>query len=82
MLHGTCHDRGAGAFPDDSASSGFAFGYNVGSGTFGGTTPLMACWLIHATGALIAPGYYIMAASAIALGLCLRLRETRGVDVR
>ena len=62
--------------------SGFAFGYNVGSGLFGGTTPLVAGWLIHATGSLISPSYYIMAASAIFLGLCFRLRETRGVEVR
>ena len=53
------------------------FGYNVGSGLFGGTTPLVAGWMIHATGALISPSYYIMAASAIFLGLCFRLRETR-----
>ena len=62
--------------------SGFAFGYNVGSGLFGGTTPLVAGWLIHATGSLISPSYYIMAASAIFLGLCFRLRETRGAEVR
>jgi MHS family proline/betaine transporter-like MFS transporter len=57
--------------------SGFPFGYNVGSGLFGGTTPLVAGWLIHAAGALISPSYYIMAASAISLGLCFRLREAR-----
>jgi MFS transporter, MHS family, proline/betaine transporter len=58
--------------------AGCAFGYNVGSGLFGGFTRLVAGWLIHA-GALTAPSYYIMAASAIFLGLCFRLRATRGL---
>lgn len=56
--------------------SGFAFGYNLGAGLFGGITPLLASWLIHTTGSLIAPSYYLIAASGVLLVICLRMQET------
>ena len=37
-------------FTTDVRFSGFAFGYNIGAGVFGGTTPLVATWLIQTTG--------------------------------
>lgn len=63
-------------FPTDVRFSGFAFGYNVGAGLLGGTTPLAAGWLIHATGSLKSPSVFLMAASAILLVICLKQRET------
>jgi MFS transporter, MHS family, proline/betaine transporter len=63
-------------FTTDVRFSGFAFGYNIGAGVFGGTTPLVATWLIQTTGSLYAPCAYLIAASAIMLIVCLRLRET------
>ena len=63
-------------FPTAVRFSGFAFGYNIGAGVFGGTTPLVATWLIQTTGSLQAPGVYLIAASAVMLVVCLRLRET------
>ena len=56
--------------------SGFAFGYNAGAGLFGGTTPLVAGWLIHSSGLLKAPSFYLIAASAVLLVISLNLNET------
>jgi MHS family proline/betaine transporter-like MFS transporter len=69
-------------FPTEVRFSGFAFGYNAGAGLFGGTTPLVASWLVHASGSLKAPSFYLIAASAVLLVICLRLRETFKVDVK
>jgi MFS transporter, MHS family, proline/betaine transporter len=63
-------------FPTEVRFSGFAFGYNIGAGLFGGTTPLVATWLIQSTGSLQAPSFYLIAAAAIMLVVCLRLKET------
>ncbi len=63
-------------FSTEIRFSGFAFGYNLGAGVFGGTTPLVAAWLIQTSGSVLAPSAYLIAASAILLVVCLRLRET------
>ena len=34
------------------------FATNIGAAIFGGTTPLLAAWLIHASGSLMAPSAY------------------------
>ena len=62
--------------------SGFALGYNAGAGLLGGVTPLAAGWLIHSTGSLTAPSYYLMALSAVLLVVCCRLKETFRIDPR
>jgi MHS family proline/betaine transporter-like MFS transporter len=69
-------------FPTEVRFSGFAFGYNAGAGLFGGTTPLLASWLIHSTGSLKAPSFYLIGASAVLLVICLKLRETFNLDVK
>jgi hypothetical protein len=69
-------------FPTEVRFSGFAFGYNAGAGLFGGTTPLLASWLIHSTGLLKAPSFYLIGAAAVLLVICLKLRETFNVDLR
>jgi len=50
--------------------------YNLAYTVFGGTAPLMATWLIAATGNRLAPAYYLMAVSLLALIGGLQLRET------
>jgi MFS transporter, MHS family, proline/betaine transporter len=69
-------------FPTEVRFSGFAFGYNAGAGLLGGTTPLAAGWLIHSTGSLTAPSFYLIAASAVLLVICSRLRETFKMDMK
>jgi len=61
--------------------SGFALGYNAGAAIFGGTTPLIAALLIHATGWLLAPAAYLVVAAIVILIVCWRLKETYQIDV-
>jgi len=61
--------------------SGFALGYNVGAAIFGGTTPLIAAWLIHSTGSNVAPAWYLIAASVAILLVIWRLRETYRIEM-
>ena len=58
--------------------TGLAFAYNASIGWFGGTTPLIAAWLIVETADPIAPGYWVAAAGGVSLLAALVLmRETR-----
>ena len=63
-------------FPTRVRYSGFALGYNVGAAIFGGTTPLLAAWLIHTTGSLMAPSAYLILTSLAILIVIWRLKET------
>jgi MHS family proline/betaine transporter-like MFS transporter len=52
--------------------------YNVGMALLGGTTPLVAAWLVARTGATLAPAWYLGAAAACAfLGAVLLPATTR-----
>jgi hypothetical protein len=62
--------------------SGFAFGDNIGAGVFGGTTPLVATWLLQSIGSLQAPSAYLIGSAAIMLVVCLRLKETFSLAVK
>jgi MHS family proline/betaine transporter-like MFS transporter len=52
--------------------------FNIGMGIIGGLSPLVATWLITATGEEIAPAYFIMAAGAVSFLASRFLRETAG----
>jgi MHS family proline/betaine transporter-like MFS transporter len=57
--------------------TGLAFAYNASIGWFGGTTPMIAAWLITSTGNPIMPAYWIAATGAISLLTAIFLiRET------
>ena len=63
--------------------TGLAFAYNASIGYFGGTTPLIAAWLIAATGNPIMPGYWVAAAAAVTLLTAIFLvRETGFASLR
>ncbi|MEM7442906.1 MAG: MFS transporter, partial [Pseudomonadota bacterium] len=61
--------------------SAFALGYNIGTGLFGGLTPLVTVWLIHLTGSNLAPSFYLIVAALVILVVTLRLRETYRVTI-
>ncbi len=64
--------------PRSVRCTGLAFAYNASIGYFGGTTPLIAAWLLTATGDPIAPAYWVAACGAVTLITALFLiRETR-----
>lgn len=53
-------------------------GYNLTLAIFGGTTPLVASWLLRDTNKLIAPEFYMIFFGILGLAATLTLRETRG----
>jgi MFS transporter, MHS family, proline/betaine transporter len=53
-----------------------ALGYNVSLGVIGGSTPLVATWLVNRTGDEIAPAFMIMGAAAVTFATLLWFRET------
>lgn len=62
--------------------TGLAFAYNASVGWFGGTTPLIAAWLISETGDPVSPGYWVTAAAGISLlATIFLMRETRTVEL-
>jgi MHS family proline/betaine transporter-like MFS transporter len=63
-------------FPTRIRYGALAIGFNVSVSLFGGTTPLVAAWLVDRTGNLMMPAYYLMAASLIGIVSVLALRET------
>ena len=62
--------------PTGVRCSASAIGYNLCLGLFGGTTPLVATYLVQRTADDFAPAYYLMATAAISLIATLRLPET------
>jgi MHS family proline/betaine transporter-like MFS transporter len=61
-------------FPIATRSSGVAISYNVGVPIFGGFAPLIAAWLIRATGSPLAPSFYLIATSIISLVVLVIIR--------
>lgn len=58
--------------------TGLAIAYNTAIGVFGGTTPLVAAWLIRETGNPLAPAWWVTGAAGISLLTTLFLiPETR-----
>jgi MHS family proline/betaine transporter-like MFS transporter len=50
-------------FPTETRYSGIATAYNGTLAVLGGTTPLVATWLVSETGYVLAPAFYLMAAA-------------------
>jgi MFS family permease len=53
--------------PVDVRTSGFSFAYSVATAVFGGFTPAISTYLIHATGNRAAPGLWLSVAAASSL---------------
>ncbi|MEU3330375.1 MFS transporter [Glutamicibacter creatinolyticus] len=64
---GTLPSYLAEMFPTRVRYSGFAVSFNLSNALFGGTAPFMATLLIAASGNLLAPGWYLMAAAVVSL---------------
>lgn len=50
-------------FPTRTRYSGLALSYNVAVSICGGTTPLVATWLVNVSGSTLTPAFYLMAAA-------------------
>ena len=65
--------------PSETRCTIVAIVHNTAMALFGGTTPLIAAWLLTSTGNPIAPGYWIAGASLISfVAILATIPETRG----
>ncbi|MGL4967637.1 MAG: MFS transporter [Inquilinus sp.] len=62
--------------PEDVRTSGFSLAYSLATATFGGFTPAVCTWLIHATGNSAMPGLWVSFAALC--GLAATLLTVRG----
>ncbi|MDP7044363.1 MAG: MFS transporter, partial [Alphaproteobacteria bacterium] len=56
--------------------STMSIGYNLCLGLVGGTTPMVATYLIARTHVDLAPAFYLMAAAVLSLLVVLKMKET------
>lgn len=63
-------------FPTSIRVSALSFSYNVALAIFGGTTPLLATWLIKTTGSNIAPAWYLAFTALVSILSILAMKET------
>ncbi|MDB6049511.1 MAG: transporter [Pseudomonas sp.] len=68
-------------FPTRTRYTASAITYNMAYTIFGGTAPLMATWLITATGSNLSPAFYLMAVSVLALLGGMMLPETSKISL-
>lgn len=61
-------------FPTQTRGTGMALSYNIGVPIFGGFAPLIATWLIAATGSNLAPGFYLIVTSLLSLAVLVVIR--------
>ncbi|MFC2130918.1 MFS transporter [Bacteroidota bacterium] len=64
-------------FPTRIRYTGLSISYNIGLALFGGTTPMLATWLIHEfEGNVLLPGFYLMMSGIISLIAVSKFKET------
>jgi MHS family proline/betaine transporter-like MFS transporter len=61
--------------------TGLSLGFNIGLAVFGGTCPLIATWLIEATGHAIAPAFYVMLFAIVTLLATRLIVDKRGLAI-
>ena len=62
-------------FPTDVRYTGFAFSFNSANALMGGTTPLVATWLISVSGSKTSPAWYLMAVAVVAMLAVLCVKD-------
>jgi len=65
LMWGSFYAALAESLPKSIRGSGFGIVYSVSIAAFGGTTQLVATWLIHVTGSAMAPAWYLIGAAAL-----------------
>lgn len=63
-------------FPADVRNTAFSVGYNVSLGIFGGTVPMVATYMIHKTGALLSPSFYLSAIAMVVFLTTFYIKES------
>jgi len=75
MNDGTLPTYLAESFPTEVRYSGFALTFNTANALLGGTAPFICTWLISRTGSVLAPAWYLVGISVLALGAMLAARS-------
>lgn len=70
------------ALPPRVRCTAVSVAYNLCVGILGGTTPMVATYLIERSHNDLSPAYYVMAAAAISLAAALTLKETGRLALR
>jgi MHS family proline/betaine transporter-like MFS transporter len=66
-------------FPTETRGTGLSISYSTGVAIFGGFAPFISAWLIAETGSKIAPAFYVLFGTVMAL---IALRFARGCGLR
>ncbi|RUM24383.1 MFS transporter [Rhizobium vallis] len=82
IYNGAAFPAAAEFFPTSYRATGHAIAYQLAVAIFGGTTPLIATWLVSSTGSALAPGLYVTAIAFIGLILVQFVPETKGIRLR
>ncbi|MGW4335407.1 MFS transporter [Rhodococcus koreensis] len=69
-------------FPTSLRYTGHALAYNIGYAIFGGTTPLIATFLVDVSGSTVIPAFYLMAIVLVSLIGIVAVPETRTFELR
>jgi MHS family proline/betaine transporter-like MFS transporter len=67
LVSGTAYIFVISLFPAEQRYTGVGFSYNLGIALFGGTSPMIARWLVESTGLLYSPAFYIIFTSSLLL---------------
>ena len=67
LLAGAKNPANVELMPQEIRCTGLALAFNIAEGYFGGTTPLIAAWLVSTSGNPFLPGYWVAASGAITL---------------
>ena len=82
VFAGVCTAAMAELFPTRLRTTGTSIGYGLSVALFGGFASVIAEYLIHFTGSVLAPGFYVVAAACVTLVTTLTLRETARAPLR
>ena len=82
LINGTASAMLCELFPTEVRYSALSIGYNGAVMIFGGFAPFIATWLIRATGASIAPSYYVTACALVSFVVVLGMRERAHLPLR
>ncbi|GGD35005.1 MFS transporter [Microbacterium faecale] len=69
-------------FPSSVRFSGVSISYAIGSIVGGAFSPMIAAWILEATGDALNIGYYLVGMAVIALVATLLLRNRNGINLR
>jgi MHS family proline/betaine transporter-like MFS transporter len=62
-------------FPTDDRLTGYSIAFNIGIGVVGGTTPMIATWLIDTTSVISAPAFYLSVLAMVAVVSLLMMSD-------